>query len=118
MAQLTVQTPTAVGIEPTTGTQLAAWSDPDTISSSEIGERGVIVLADNATAGSLDLRVGDPGTTPAGNSAANGYATVTVPAGEQRWVFVGKHNVDTSTGFAEVGASSTDAAFTVQVLRY
>lgn len=117
MALLTVQTPTAAGATPSAATQLSAWASPDTISGSDIGDRGVVILASNTSGGSLDLRVSDPGSTPAGNTAANGYTTVTVPTGQSRWVYVGRGNVN-AAGVAQVGASTTNAAFTVQVLRY
>lgn len=117
MALLTVQTPTAAGAAPPAATQLAAWASPDTISGSDIGDRGVVVIVSNTSGGPLDLRVSDPGTTLAGNPAANGYTTVTVPTGQSRWVFVGRGNVNAS-GVAQVGASTTNAAFTIQVLRY
>lgn len=116
MAALTVKSVTAVGVDPAP-VQLSAWATPDTIPASEIG-KGVVALVANGTAGSLDLRVGDTGVTPAGNAPANPYRVVAVPAGESRLVYIGPANVDATVNAVEVGASAADAAFTVAVLRY
>lgn len=119
MALLTVQTVTSTGITPAAPVQITAWSGTgDTISGSDIGDRGVWVEVSNTSGGSLDFRVSDPGFTPAANPAANGYTTVTVPTGQNRKVFVGRGNVDPSTGVAKVGASTSNAAFTVAAFRY
>ncbi len=119
MAALTVQTVTPAGITPAAGVQITAWSGTgDTISSSEIGERGIWAEVANSSGGSLDFRVSDLGTTPAGNAAANGYTTVTVPTAQSRKVFIGKNNVDPTTGVVKVGASTSNAAFTVACFRY
>jgi hypothetical protein len=99
--------------------QITAWSGTgDTISASEVGERGVVALVANASGGSLDFRVSDPGTTPAGNTATNGYTTVTVANSTSQQVFIGKNNVDPTTGVVKVGASTSNAAFTVRTFRY
>jgi len=119
VAALTVQTVTGPGAEKAAAVQITAWSGTgDTISSSSIGERGVIAEVTNGSGGSLDFRVNDSGTTPAGNTAANAYTTVTVPDGETWLVFIGKHNVNPSTGSVKVGASTSNAAFTVRCIRY
>lgn len=118
MAALTVTAATSTGATPVAPAQITAWSTGDTISSSDIGARGVTAIVANASGGSLDFRVSDPGTTPAGNAAANAYTTVTVPNSATRWVYIGPANVDNSTGAVKVGASTTNAAFTVQLARY
>jgi hypothetical protein len=119
MAALTVQTVTAAGITPAAPVQITAWSGTgDTISSSEIGQRGVWAEVSNASGGSLDFRIEDSGSTPAGNTAANGYRTVTVPTGQSRKVFIGRHNVNSATSVVKVGASTSHASFTVGVFRY
>lgn len=118
MGALTITPAIAVGNTPAAPAQISAWAGtPDTIDGSVIGVRGVMAIVANASGGSLDFRVSDPGVTPAGNPAANGYSAVTVPTGQSRWVFIGPNNIKPS-GFAEVGASTTNAAFTVQVARY
>ncbi|MEV4197015.1 hypothetical protein [Micromonospora globbae] len=118
MALLNVQTVTAAGITPAAPVQLTAWPAGDTISGSDIGDRGVWVEVSNGSAGSLDLRVSDPGFTPAGNPAANGYTSVPVPAGQSRKVYIGRHNVDPATQVAKIGASASNASFTVAAFRY
>ncbi len=118
MALLTVQTATGAGTTPAAPVQITAWPGGDTISGSDIGDRGLIAIVANASGGSLDFRVGDTGTTPAGNAAANGYSAVTVPTAASRWVYIGKNSVDPATGAAKIGASTTNAAFTVQLVRY
>lgn len=117
MAALTAQTVTAAGITPSAPTQISAWSGPDTISSTEIGDRGLWAEVTNNSGGSLDFRVQDPGRTPAGNTATNGYTTVTVANTVTKLVFIGKNNVDTD-GLCDVGASTTNASFTVRLFRY
>ena len=119
MAALTVNTATSVGITPAAAAQITAWSGTgDTVTANAIGDRGVIALVANASGGSLDFRVEDPGLTPAGNAAANGYTTVTVPNNQSRSVFIGKNNVNAANGTVKVGASTSNAAFTVQIHRY
>jgi hypothetical protein len=120
MALLTVNTVTSAGIVPSAPTQISAWSGtPDTISSSDIGERGVIAEITNTSGGSLDFRVSDSRTTPAGNPAANGYTTLTVATGGQGGrMLITQNNVNLATGLASVGASTTNAAFTVRLVRY
>lgn len=118
MAALTAQTVTAVGITPSAPVQITAWATGDTISSSEVGERGIWAEVANTSGGSLDFRVNDSGTTPAGNAAANAYTTVTVPTASSRLVFIGKNNVDSGLGYVKVGASTTNASFTVRLFRY
>lgn len=119
MAVLTVQSITAAGITPAAPVQITAWSGTgDTVSASEVGDRGIFAEVTNGSGGSLDFRVGDPGTTPAGNPAANAYTTVTVANGATARVYIGRSNVDLSTGNVKVGASTSNAAFTVRLLRY
>lgn len=117
MAALTITAATAAGATPAAAAQISAWAGPDTIDGSVVGVRGVVVLVANASGGSLDFRVGDPGATPAGNPAANGYSSVTVPNNQSRLVYVGPNNIN-SSGQVQVGASTTNAAFTAQVFRY
>lgn len=118
MALLTVGTATAVGTTPTAPAQITAWASGDTVSQSDVGDRGVVAIVVNTSGGSLDFRVEDPGTTAAGNAAANGYTTVTVPNSGTRWVYIGPGNVNRTNGTVKVGASTTNAAFTIQLARY
>jgi hypothetical protein len=119
MAALTVNTAVSTGTTPAAAVQITAWSGTgDTITANEIGDRGVLALVSNTSGGSLDFRVEDPGTTAAGNAAANGYTTVTVPNSATRTVFIGKGNVNAANGTVKVGASTSNAAFTVAIHRY
>lgn len=119
MAALTVQTVTAAGITAAAPVQITAWTTGDTIAGSDVGDRGIWAEVANTSGGSLDFRVSDVGSTPAGNPAANGYTTVTVPnAGQGARVFIGKNNIDPATGNVKVGASTTNANFTVRLFRY
>lgn len=121
MAALTAQTVTGAGITPNAPVQITAWTTGDTITASEVGDRGIWAEVANTSGGSLDFRVGDPGSTPAGNPSANGYTTVTVTTGSSRLVYIGKNNIDPTLGTGgavKVGASTTNAAFTVRLFRY
>lgn len=113
MALLTVAAVTTAGTTAAAPTQLSAWGTPDTIDGGAIGSDGVIVEVNNTSGGSLDLRIGDPGTTAAGNAAANGYRTITVATGAKVRARVVQANVNPATGVAQVGASATNAAFTI-----
>lgn len=118
MAALTITAATLAGVAPAAAAQISAWaSTPDTIDGSIVGSRGVLAVVANSSGGSLDFRVGDPGFTPAGNPVAVGYSVVTVPNSASRYVFIGPNNVN-SSGVVQVGASTTNAAFTVQLVRY
>jgi len=115
MAVLTTNVSTGVGMTPVAPAQITAWSTGDTINQADIGTDGVTAVVSNTSGGSLDFRVEDPNTTPAGNPAANGYTTVTVPNTQSRGVFIGPNNVNKANNNVKVGASTTNAAFTVQL---
>lgn len=115
MAVLTTNVSTAVGMTPVAPAQISAWASADQISANDVGPDGLTAIVANASGGSLDFRVEDPGTTRAGNPAANGYTTVTVPNGSTRGVFIGPGNVNATNNSVKVGASTTNAAFTVQL---
>lgn len=118
MAALTTNVATGPGITPVAPAQITAWSGTgDTISSSDVGDTGVKAIVANASGGSLDFRVEDPGATAVGNTAANGYTTVTVPNNQARHVFIGPGNVNRTTNTVKVGASTSNAAFTVQIVK-
>lgn len=117
MAQLNVAIVTGAGVTAAAPTQLSAWASADTIDGGVIGDDGVIVEVSNTSGGSLDLRIGDPGATPAGNPAANGYRTVAVATGAKVRARITQSNVNPSTGVAQVGASATNAAFTISAFK-
>lgn len=118
MAALTTNVATGPGITPVAPAQITAWSGTgDTISASDIGDTGVTALVANTSGGSLDFRVEDPGLTSAGNAAANGYTTVTVPNTQARHVKITRNNVNLTNQTVKVGASTSNAAFTVQIVK-
>ena len=118
MAALTTNYATSVGITPAAPAQITAWSGTgDTITASDVGDTGVTAVVSNTSGGSLDFRVEDSLTTPAGNAAANGYTTVTVPNSQSRHVFIGPNNVNRTNQTVKVGASTSNAAFTVQIVK-
>jgi hypothetical protein len=118
MAALTVQTVTGAGVEPSTPVQITAWSGTgDTLTAGQLGERGVVLQVANDSGGPLDLRINDSGRTPAGNPVALGYETHTIADGDVLEVLVTKESCSTA-GVVKIGASTSNAAFTVRALRY
>lgn len=118
MAALTTNVATSPGITPVAPAQITAWSGTgDTITNSDIGDTGVTAIVSNTSGGSLDFRVEDPLTTPAGNTPTNGYTTVTVPNTQSRHVKITRSNVNPTTQTVKVGASTSNAAFTVQIVK-
>jgi predicted RNA-binding protein with TRAM domain len=118
MALLTTNVATSPGITPVAPAQITAWSGTgDTISAGDIGDTGVTAIVANASGGSLDFRVEDPGFTGAGNAAANGYTMVTVPNSQSRHVKITRNNLNSTNGTVKVGASTSNAAFTVQIVK-
>lgn len=115
MALLTVRSQLAAG----SGRTLAAVNSSDTISGSDIGDRGVILDVNNGGGGSITAIISDPGTTPAGNVAAGSPAgvVVTIGAGLQRDIFIGPKNVNPATGVATITYSGTTTV-TAEVTRY
>lgn len=118
MALLTTTAARGTGATPAAAAQITVWSSGDTVSLSDVGDRGLVAIVANGSGGSLDFRVEDLGTTGAGNAAANGYTTVAVPDGATRWIFIGPRNGNSASGTVKVGASTSNAAFTIQLLRY
>ena len=91
--------------------------EPARATAAVVGARGVVAEVTNSSGGSLDFRVQDPGTTPAGNAAANGYTTITVANGATAMVYIGPNNVDDDS-LCDIGASTTNAGFTMRLYRY
>ena len=119
MALLTTNVATGPGITPVPPATITAWSGTgDTISANDIGDTGVTALVVNTSGGPLDFRVEDPNSTPAGNPAANGYTTVTVPTGQSKHVKITKNNVNQTTNTVKVGSSGTAVStFNVQLVK-
>lgn len=115
LAALTPQTAPAVAAAPA---QITAWPAGDSIALDLIGERGILAIISNTSGGSLNYRVSDPGLTPAGNPVALGYEETAVANGAVFLDVITKHNADPATGAVKIGASTTNAAFTVRLVRY
>lgn len=115
MALLSVRT-----FSPTGGAiSRIAVNSSDTIDGGQIGDRGVVLDVNNASGSSINVTIGDPGTTPAGNAAAGSPAgrVIAVPAGTQRDIYVGPRNVDPSSGVATITYSAVTSV-TAEVTRY
>ena len=111
---------TVASITTTTGNtpSYTAANSTDTISSSDISERGVILHVKTGGTGTT-VTVGDPGSTPAGNAAAGspaGKAYVLGATAEAR-IPVNKANVDPATGLATITYSAVTSV-TAQAFRY
>jgi hypothetical protein len=115
MAVLSPQSAPAVA---SAAAQITAWPAGDTISLGDIGERGVLAIITNTSGGALEFRISDPGTTPAGNPVALAYEATSVANNATLFEVITKHHVDPATGVAKIGASTTNAAFTVRLVRY
>lgn len=110
MALMTGRTIVAAG-----GTfSLAAVAASDTISGEFIGERGAILDVNNGSGGSINVTISDPGRTAAGNTGT--AQVVAVGAGARKQIFIGKGNVDPTTGLATVTYSATTSV-TAEVYR-
>lgn len=115
MALMTVRTISTAGA----AINRTAVASTDTINGGDIGGRGVVLDVNNASASSINVTIGDPGVTPAGNPASGTPAgrVVAVPAGAQRQIYVGPKNVDPATGVATITYSAT-ASVTAEAYRY
>lgn len=115
MALLTVASVPATGNTP----NLSAVNASDTISGSDVGDRGVILHVTNGGGGSINVTVSDPGTTPAGNVAAGTPAgtVVAVANGTGKRIYVGPRNVNPATGVATITYSGTTSV-TAEAYRY
>lgn len=114
MALLTVATVTTAGTTPT----FTAVNSSDTISGDMIGQRGVVLEVVTVGTGTT-VTVGDPGTTPAGNPAANSPAGKQVVLGTnvRSRIYVGPGSIDPATGLATITYSAVTAV-TAQAFRY
>lgn len=119
MALLTTGSATGTGATPPAPATITAWATGDQIAASDIGSRGVMAIVTNTSGGSLDFRYEDPGFTPAGSSAANGYIAVPVPTGQERWIFIGPNSVNQTTNAVKVGSSGAAVStFNIKLARY
>jgi hypothetical protein len=111
MALLTVTTLSAAGAL----TNLAAVNTTDTISASDIGDRGVILDVNNGAGAPITVTISDVGLTPAGNVGTP--LVVTVTNATRKRIFVGPKNVNPATGVATLTYSSA-TTITAEAFRY
>jgi hypothetical protein len=101
MALLTATVPTAAGVTWTP----AAVSASDTISSSDLGDRGAYLIVINGGGSSDNVTVSDSGSTPGGNTATT--AAVAVANGTTKAIFISPRKVNPSTSVVTVTHSFT-----------
>jgi len=111
MALRAVNTVTAAGV----ATNFTAVAASDTIASSDIGSRGVIYEVNNASGGSINVTVVDPGFSPAGNAGTS--VVNAVANGTRERMFIGPQHVDPATGVATINHSGTSSV-TAEAYRY
>jgi hypothetical protein len=82
----------------------AAVTVSDTVSAADIGTNGALLNVINASGGSINVTISDPGTTAVGNAGTT--AAQAVGAGVDRWFRLSPGHVNPSTGVATVAFSS------------
>lgn len=87
-----------------TAVTAAAVTTSDTISASDIGQRGCLLNIINGSGSSITVTLADPGKTPAGNSGS--AAAQSVAASADRWFRLSPAHVNPATGVATVTISS------------
>lgn len=110
MAQLTAVSVTSTA---TTVTAAAAGTS-NTISSDDIGTRGVWLNIINGAGAPINVTLEDPGTTAVGNAGTE--AAQAVANGTDRWFKIGRNHVDPATGLATVTLSSA-TSITYKLIR-
>lgn len=100
MALLTATsvTATATTITP------AAMSTADTVLGSDIGTNGALINVINASGGSVNVTIVDPGATPVGNTGT--ASAQAVGAGADRWFRLSPGHINPATGVANLTLSS------------
>lgn len=111
MALLTVATISGTASAP----NKVAVNTTDTISASDIGDRGVILEVLNSSGGAITVSVSDAGTTPAGNPGT--VTAQSVPAAGTRRIYVGPKNVNPATAVATLTYSSATSV-TAEAYRF
>lgn len=99
-------TATSVTTSATTVTAAAAATS-NTISASDIGNKGCLLNIINASGGSIDVTLADPGTTPVGNDGT--AAAQAVANSADRWFKILPGHVDPATDVATVTLSSASS---------
>ena len=82
----------------------AASSTSDTISASDIGNKGCLLNIINGSGGSINVTLADPNTTAVGNAGT--AVAQAVGAGVDRWFKITPRHVNPATGVATVTLSS------------
>lgn len=85
----------------------AAAATSNTISASDIGTRGCAINIINASGGSINVTLEDPGRTAVGNAGTEVAQAVANSA--DRWFKITKNHVDPATGLATVTLSSASS---------
>lgn len=80
-----------------------AVASTDTVSSSDIGQSGVLLQVINGSGGSINVTISDPNTTAVGNAGTT--TAQAVAAGTDGWFRILPGHVNPSTGVATVAYS-------------
>ncbi|WP_432050313.1 hypothetical protein [Verrucosispora sp. NA02020] len=99
---------TAVNVTP------VAANSTDTISASDVGMHGALLVINNGGGSSITATLSDPGTTRVGNAGT--VTAQTIPAGQRRWLRVLPGHVNPATGVATVTYSGTTSV-TAELVR-
>jgi hypothetical protein len=97
-----------------TAVTAAASSTSDTISSSDIGNKGCLLNIINGSGGSINVTLSDPNTTAVGNAGT--AVAQAVANGADRWFKITPRHVNPATGLATVTLSSATSV-TYKLLR-
>lgn len=92
----------------------AAVSSSDTIAAADVGANGCLLNVINASGGSINVTISDPGLTPVGNAGTTAAQAVANSA--DRWFLISPNHVNASTGVATVAFSGTTSV-TYKLLR-
>lgn len=111
MALLTVTSISTVGAV----TNLAAVNTTDTISASDVGDRGLLLEVANGAGAPMTVTISDAGTTPAGNAGTP--LVVTITNATRKRIFIGPKNVNPATGVVTLTYSSA-TTITAEAFRY
>lgn len=83
----------------------SAVSSSDTIAASDIGQNGVLLNVINGSGGSINVTIGDPGTTIVGNAGTT--TAQAVANGTDGWFRILPGHVNQTTQVATVTYSAT-----------
>lgn len=101
MALLTAVTPTFAGVTTTAGSVTSS----DTIADATVSPNGCILHVHNASGGSMNVTISDPGFSPLGNAGTAG--AVAIANGAAKAFRIPPAAVNPSTGVATVAFSAT-----------